>query len=170
MRPYSRFFPTGPGRAHPLTIGEKRLIHFVFVFFQSELSAKLEPARPGQTLSRLLRGELGPRYEPAVGVLWERKEDEPSGSRGQFKEKSERIQTFSIVILSLLSCHVYTRFTGLLCQCQYQTTLVGVCDLVRTVTVRFVLIVLITTSIIFSNLLHRHTWSLSLTRFTGPLC
>lgn len=40
-------------------------------FAQSEISAKGDPARPGETLSRLLKGELGAEYEPAIGILWD---------------------------------------------------------------------------------------------------
>ncbi|CAN0061269.1 unnamed protein product [Ectocarpus fasciculatus] len=38
---------------------------------KSEVSAKGDPARPGETLTKLLKGELGAEYEPAIGVLWE---------------------------------------------------------------------------------------------------
>ncbi|CAN0335730.1 unnamed protein product [Pylaiella littoralis] len=38
---------------------------------KSEVSAKGDPARPGETLSRLLKGELGAGYEAAIGILWE---------------------------------------------------------------------------------------------------
>lgn len=48
-----------------------------YVSHQSEISAKADPARPGETLSKLLRGELGAAYEPAIGVLWEADGGEP---------------------------------------------------------------------------------------------
>ena len=51
-----------------------------FAFRQSEISAKLEPAHPGEALSQLLKGELGVAYKPAIGVLWEGTEGEPPPS------------------------------------------------------------------------------------------
>ena len=43
---------------------------------QSEISAKLEPAHPGEALTQLLKGELGAVYELAIDVLWEGTEGE----------------------------------------------------------------------------------------------
>ena len=43
---------------------------------QSETAAKMDPTLPGETLSRLLKGHLGPRYESAIGVLWEKADGE----------------------------------------------------------------------------------------------
>eukprot|EP00752_Nemacystus_decipiens_P002195 g2089.t1 len=47
------------------------LLRAMSTALKSEISAKGDPARPGETLSRLLKGELGADYKSTIGVLWE---------------------------------------------------------------------------------------------------